>query len=333
MILTLFLASCSSRIQNEGKQNAKGKYHGKDTMPLEENSMHVNPMNDFGMTASNVFFYYSNLARATKFYTETLGLNVAADYGFAKILQVAQTSFITLVDETKGMHKSSEPKSVAIALITDQLDEWFDYIEKQDVEIKAPYNPKEGRPHHGFVAIDPEGYFLEFERFNIHEENEKLSPVLDKLPTIYPPNDQNTTVPPGLGFKATVVWFYYKDMEGIQRFYEDVMGFDLIVDQGWAKIYPISPSGYFGLVDEQRGMHNFAEQKAVTMSFWTDRLDDWYAYASTHEAIKMRSRKIEDGSPEYRAFVGYDPEGYYIEWDVFNDVPDNEELLKILKEQ
>ena len=88
--------------------------------------MHVNPMNDFGMTASNVFFYYSNLARATKFYTETLGLNVAADYGFAKILQVAQTSFITLVDETKGMHKSSEPKSVAIALITDQLDEWFD---------------------------------------------------------------------------------------------------------------------------------------------------------------------------------------------------------------
>ena len=295
--------------------------------------MPVNPMNDFGMTASNVFFYYTNLARATQFYTETLGLNVAADYGFAKILQVAPTSFITLVDETKGMHKSSEPKSVAIALITDQLDEWWDYIEKQDVQIKSPYNPKEGRPHHGFVVIDPEGYFLEFERFNIHEENKKLSPVLDKSPTVYSPSDKTSTVPPGLGFKATVVWFYYKDMEGIQRFYEDVMGFDLIVDQGWAKIYPISSSGYFGLVDEQRGMHNFTEQKAVTMSFWTDSLDDWYAYASTHEAIKMRSLKIEDGSPEYRAFVAYDPEGYYIEWDVFNDVSGNEELLKILKEQ
>ena len=320
-LLTLFLASCASTIQYEGELNEKGEYH-----------VPVNPMNDFGMTASNVFFYYTNLARATQFYTETLGLNVAADYGFAKILQVAPTSFITLVDETKGMHKSSEPKSVAIALITDQLDEWWDYIEKQDAQIKSPYNPKEGRPHHGFVVIDPEGYFLEFERFNIHEENKKLSPVLDKSPTVYPPRDQNSTVPPGLGFKATVVWFYYKDMEGIQRFYEDVMGFDLIVDQGWAKIYPISPSGYFGLVDEQRGMHNFTEQKAVTMSFWTDRLDDWYAYASTHEAINMRSEKIEDGSPEYRAFVAYDPEGYYIEWDVFNDVSENEELLKILKE-
>ena len=143
LILTLFLASCSSRIQNEGKQNAKGKYHGENGISLEEDSMPVNPMNDFGMTASNVFFYYSNLPRATKFYTETLGLNVAADYGFAKILQVAPTSFITLVDETKGMHKSSEPKSVAIALITDQLDEWFNYIQKMNVEIKSPYNPKD----------------------------------------------------------------------------------------------------------------------------------------------------------------------------------------------
>ncbi|HIG46549.1 MAG TPA: VOC family protein, partial [candidate division Zixibacteria bacterium] len=197
--------------------------------PPEEDHVPVNPMNDFGMTASNVFFYYTDLDRATKFYTETLGLNIAADYGFAKILQVAPTSFITLVDETKGMHKSSEPKTVAIALVTDQLGEWWDYIEKQDVEIKFPYDPKEGRPHHGFVAIDPEGYLLEFERFNVHEENEKLMPVLDKTATVYPPDDQTTTVPPGLGFKATVVWFYYKDMAGIQRFYEDVMGFDLIV--------------------------------------------------------------------------------------------------------
>lgn len=298
--------------------------------PPEEEPVPVNPMTEFGMTASNVFFYYADLDRATKFYTETLGLNVAADYGFAKILQVAPTSFITLVDETKGMHKASEPKTVAIALVTDQLDEWWDYIEKQDVDIKFPYDPKEGRAHHGFVAIDPEGYFLEFERFNAHEENVKLMPVLDKTATVYPPADQTTTVPEGLGFKATVVWFYYKDMVGIQKFYEEVLGFDLIVDQGWAKIYPISPSGYFGLVDEQRGMHNFTEEKAVTMSFWTDRLDDWYQYISTHEAVEMRSEKIEE-TDRYRAFVGYDPEGYYLEWDVFKGMPDNEELLKILE--
>ncbi len=167
MIFTLFLASCASRTQYEGELNEKGEYH-----------VSVNPMKDFGMTASNVFFYYTNLARATEFYSETLGLNIAADYGFAKILQVATTSFITLVDETKGMHKSSEPKSVAIALITDQLDEWWDYIEKQDAQIKSPYNPKEGRPHHGFVVIDPEGYYIEWDVFNDVPENEELLKIL-----------------------------------------------------------------------------------------------------------------------------------------------------------
>ena len=298
--------------------------------PPEEESQPVNPMNEYGMTASNVFLYYADVEAATEFYTGTLGLAVAADYGFAKILRVAPSSFITLVDEKMGMHSASDPKTVAIALITDQLDEWWDYLKDLDVEMRSSsYNPQEGRPHHGFVAIDPEGYLLEFERFNEHAENEMLVPVLNETATIYP-REGASEVPPGLGFKATVVWFYYKDMPAIQAFYEDVMGFDLIVDQGWTKIYRISPSGYMGLVDEQRGMHNFTEKKAVTMSFWTDRIDDWYAYVSTNDSFEMRSEKVE-ATDRYRAFVAYDPEGYYLEWNVFTEVPDNETLHRMLR--
>jgi catechol 2,3-dioxygenase-like lactoylglutathione lyase family enzyme len=298
--------------------------------PTEEESTPVNPMNEYGMTASNVFLYYADVEAATEFYTKTLGLAVAADYGFAKILRVAPSSFITLVDEEMGMHSASDPKTVAIALITDQLDEWWDYLKDLDVEMRSTsYNPQEGRPHHGFVAIDPEGYLLEFERFNEHPENEMLIPVLNETETVYPAEGASD-VPPGLGFKATVVWFYYKDMPAIQAFYEEVMGFDLIVDQGWTKIYRISPSGYMGLVDEQRGMHNFTEKKAVTMSFWTDRIDDWYAYVSTNDSFEMRSEKVE-ATDRYRAFVAYDPEGYYLEWNVFTEVPDNETLQRMLR--
>ena len=47
--------------------------------------------------ANNVFFYYDDLDAATAFYTETLGLEVVTDYDFAKILRVADTSFLTLV--------------------------------------------------------------------------------------------------------------------------------------------------------------------------------------------------------------------------------------------
>jgi catechol 2,3-dioxygenase-like lactoylglutathione lyase family enzyme len=286
------------------------------------------PMQDFGTTATNVFFYYEDVEAATTFYKETLGLRVAADYGFAKIMQVAPKSFITLVDHTKGMHSSDEPKTTAIALVTDQLDEWWDYLGTRDIEMRSDdYTPRAGSAHDGFVAVDPEGYLLEFERFNPHEENERFIPVLNATETLYAHRDSN--VPENLGFKATVVWFYYKDMEGIQRFYEEVLGMDLIVDQGWAKIYPAGPTGYFGLVDEKLGMHSYTEQKAVTMSFFTADIDGWYEYLSTNDAIEMRSPKIEE-EDEYRAFVAYDPEGYFLEWDVFNPIPANEELVKAI---
>lgn len=205
----------------------------------------LNPMDEFGITANNAFFYYADLDAATEFYTGTLGLPIVADYGFAVILQVAPTSLLTLVDEASGMHSSEQPKTVAIALVTDQLDEWFDYISSLDVELKFGYDPQEGRAHHGFVAIDPEGYLLEFERFNDHPENVDFMPVLAETESLA----VNPTVegaPKGLGFKATVLWTYYRDMDRAQRFYEETMGLDLLVDQGWAKVYRTSGSGTSG---------------------------------------------------------------------------------------
>jgi catechol 2,3-dioxygenase-like lactoylglutathione lyase family enzyme len=289
----------------------------------------ADPLAVFQTTGSNVFFYYEDVDAATEFYTRIMGFRVAADYGFARIMQVAPKSFITLVDHTRGMHSADEPKTTAIALVTDQLDEWWDYVRTQDIALRSTeYNPVEGRPHHGFVAIDPEGYLLEFERFLPHAENRDFMPVLDRSETLFAAEESN--VPQGLGFKATIVWFYYKDMQGIQRFYEDVLGLDLIVDQGWAKIYPVGPSGYFGLVDEQRGMHHFTEQKAVTLSLITDDIDGWYAYLKSNAGVEMRSTEISD-TDRYRAFVAYDPEGYYLEWDVFKDVPENARLLRALE--
>ncbi len=315
----LFFAGCGGPVEPEAP--------GSGAEP--EVSANIDPMEQFGTTASNVFFYYADVEAATTFYREVLGLRVAADYGFAKIMQVAPKSFITLVDAAEGMHDADEPKTTAIALITDELDEWWEYIQTQDVDMRTTeYDPVDGRPHHGFVAIDPEGYFLEFERFNAHPENENLMPVLDAAKSLYPePGTSN--VPPGLGFKSTVVWFYYKDMEGIQRFYEEVMGFDMIVDQGWTKIYRVGPTGYFGLVDETRGMHSFTEEKGVTMSFLTDDIDGWFRYLDGRDDVEMRHEAVVDEEP-YRAFVAYDPEGYYLEWDVFNDVPANRDLLEAI---
>lgn len=316
MLFSVLLLSCSDGQQVD------------EVGPSREAAPAADPMEQFGTTASNVFFYYADVEQAERFYREVLGLRVAADYGFAKILQIAPKSFLTLVDAAEGMHSADEPKTTAIALVTDQLDEWWDYIQTQDVDMRSTeYAPEAGSAHDGFVAIDPEGYFLEFERFNAHDENVDLLPALEESSTLLA--DPGSAVPQGLGFKATVVWFYYRDMAGIQRFYEQVMGFDLIADQGWAKIYRIGPTGYFGLVDETRGMHSYTEDKGVTLSFLTADIDGWFDYLANSDDVEMRHDAVVDEEP-YRAFVAYDPEGYYLEWDVFNDVPANTSLLEAL---
>lgn len=286
-------------------------------------------MNDFGIQATNLFLYYKDLDRAVKFYTETLGLELLSDYGMAKMLRITSDSYLILVDATKGMHTADEPKTVALALLTNQLEGWYNYLKKEGIEIKYDYKPKEGGAHDGFVAIDPEGYLLEFETFKQHPENELFIPQLHIAETVTPPATQENTVPKGLGFNATITWLYYQDIPAIENFYQKIMGMSLIADQGWAKIYQSSSTGYIGLVDERRGMHSYTEKKAVNVSFILKDLDGWFKYVSENNSFELRSNEISIG-PEnkYRAFVGFDPGGYFMEFDAFYEHRDNEKLLK-----
>jgi hypothetical protein len=117
----------------------------------------------------------------------------------------------------------------------------------------------------------------------------------------------------------------------MQEFYEKKLGLEFIVDQGWAKVLKVSETGYIGLVDEKKGMHSFTEDKAVTMSFIIDDLDGWYAHVKNNELFALRSDSVGTG-PEgkYRAFVGFDPEGYFLEFDAFYPHKDNMKVMKSL---
>ena len=290
----------------------------------------TNPFREFGITANNAFFYYDDVERAATFYTDTLGIDLVADYDFAKILRPAPTSYLILVDAEMGMHSTDEPKSVALALVTDELEAWYAYLQTQDVEFRSELSVDPDGPHDGFVVLDSEGYLLEFERFNDHAENVELIPQLAQLESLYPPADQGATAPSDLGIKATVLWLYYADMVAIQEFYEQKFGLELTVDQGWTKIYQTSAAGYIGLVDGERGMRDATEDKAVTVSFFTDDIRGWFDYARDEEAFELRSEAVSEADDRFLAFVGYDPEGYFLEFDTFLEHEANAELLPTL---
>jgi uncharacterized glyoxalase superfamily protein PhnB/predicted enzyme related to lactoylglutathione lyase len=295
------------------------------------------------ITATNAFYYYEDVEGAWAFYTRTLGFATVADYGFAKILRVGPTSYLTLVDETQGMHSSAEPKSVTLAVVTDEVEGWWEYLSEAGVKMRSSFGPEdggpaEGRPHDGFVAIDPEGYLLEFERFNDHPENEALLPVLNRVESIFPDGTETapgvvTTRSATLGVRGTVLWLYYEDLEEIQAFYREALDVDILVDQGWAKVYPASPTGFLGFVDGDRGLHQATEEKAVTVSFFTTGLEAWLEHMRGVESFELRAPGMSSEGDFVRTFVGYDPEGYFLEWDEFLEVEVNRELLRSVGEQ
>lgn len=286
-------------------------------------------MDDFGITGSNVFLYYKDLKKATEFYNEVLGLEILTTYDNATVLKVAGNTILVLVDQAKGMHSSDEPKTVALALLTNQLPEWYDYLKTKQVPIKYTYKPKDGGPHDGFVAIDPEGYLLEFEMFKQHPENEDFIPYLaanEEVQTTINFNDKS------LSFHGAITWLYYKDVLAMEGFFQNTLGLELVADQGWTKIYRVTDTGFIGLVDERRGMHKFTEEKAVTVSFILQDLEGWFDYVKTAKPFSLRSEELgEESDGRYKAFVGFDPEGYFLEFDKFFPHPDNDKLIPLFK--
>lgn len=286
-------------------------------------------LDDFNIQATNVFLYYKDLAKATRFYTETLGLELLTAYDNASIIKVTDSALIILVDAAKGMHSADEPKTVALALLTNQLPEWYAYLQEQNVKIKYTYKPKDGGPHDGFVAIDPEGYLLEFEMFKQHQENELFVPYLEQNEEVETSVNYNAKQ---LSFHGTITWLYYKDLLAMQGFTENVLGLEMVADQGWTKIYRATDTGFIGLVDERRGMHKFTEEKGVTVSYIIQDLDGWYQYVQSNQPFELREGAFENGpGGRYKAFVGFDPEGYFLEFDKFFDHPDNQKLMPLFK--
>lgn len=289
-------------------------------------------VSDLNIQANLVFFYYQNLGAAERFYEDILGLEIVLDYGFAKLFRISETSYIGLVDEQKGMHSSAEPKTVTLSFVTEEIDEWYEYLVERGVEMRGPVKDATRHPTRGFVAYDPEGYFLEFERFLDHTQNDKLLKNLSQHKAIYPSADTEASRPMNLGIQANIVWLYYRNLEEAQRFYEDIFGFGLHADQGFAKVYACSPTGYVGLVDEAQGLHRFSDEKAVTLSFISEQIDGWYSYLLSKE-LKMKDNISDSERIPVRAFVTYDIAGYFLEFDCFLPHEKNAKILRYLKEQ
>jgi hypothetical protein len=78
-------------------------------------------------------------------------------------------------------------------------------------------------------------------------------------------------------------------------------------------------------------MNKWTETKAVNVSFLIDDIDGWFKAVRDRALFPLRSEAVsDDEAGRYRAFVGYDPEGYYMEFDLFRAHPLNTALMSYI---
>lgn len=114
------------------------------------------------------------------------------------------------------------------------------------------------------------------------------------------------------GVDLAITFIYFNDLPKAMEFYENVMGFSLLIDQGWCKIYQASSSGCVGLVDGSRGFHKASETKPIILCYRVPDVDEWYAYIKS-KGIEIFHDIKTNQELKIRAFLFHDPEGHVVE--------------------
>jgi predicted enzyme related to lactoylglutathione lyase len=114
------------------------------------------------------------------------------------------------------------------------------------------------------------------------------------------------------GATLAITFLYYRDLAAAARFYEDVLGLPLAIDQGWSRIYRLCEGAHVGLVDEARGMHRAHPVKPVQVCLRVPDVDAWHGWVAAQGVAGLSALK-ENVALGIRAFVFEDPEGYQIE--------------------
>jgi predicted enzyme related to lactoylglutathione lyase len=114
------------------------------------------------------------------------------------------------------------------------------------------------------------------------------------------------------GASLAITLLYYRDLAAASRFYEDVLGLTLAIDQGWSRIYRLCAGAHVGLVDETKGMHRAYPVKPVQVCLRVPDVEAWHGWIASQGVAGLSAVKQNDALG-IRAFVFEDPEGYQIE--------------------
>lgn len=126
---------------------------------------------------------------------------------------------------------------------------------------------------------------------------------------------------------ASITFLTYEDMEAGDRFYRVVLGFGLIEDQGWAKVYRIHGCAHVGIVEAGRGPVEKTVGSGTLLSIVVDDVDAWYERLKNESSIEILAPPAMVADIPVYSFFFKDPAGYHVEIQAFAN-PETAETFK-----
>lgn len=118
-------------------------------------------------------------------------------------------------------------------------------------------------------------------------------------------------------FEGQITFIYVDDLDISRVFYEELMGFPLVLDQGKCRIVQTT-KGRGGLLGYCQADGRSKESRGVILTFVTPDVDSWYRYLCNNELELLGEPKFNQEFGIYHFFMK-DPDGHLLEIQHFQD--------------
>lgn len=112
-----------------------------------------------------------------------------------------------------------------------------------------------------------------------------------------------------------ITFLYTPDLAGSARFYEEILGLELALDQGSCRIYHTAPHSFVGICERSMAQ---IDPASVIFTLITDDVDGWYARLQEKGVVFEKPPALNPRYQIYHCFLR-DPNGYLIEIQRFED--------------
>lgn len=110
-----------------------------------------------------VWVYTEDLETTCDFYGRLLGLELIRDEGTARIFRTVGQAAIGVCQAFED--RVVQPAGTMITLVNDDVDAWYADLKEKGADLLGPPRRLEAFGIYGFFARDPNGYVVEFQRF------------------------------------------------------------------------------------------------------------------------------------------------------------------------